>query len=214
VANQSVSVKHSDPDWAKKIAARLEALTGKTVVAGFPKGSDKASQTYDNGASVLDVAVWNNFGATINHPGGTPYKREMTNNGAAWFGNAEHKVRFVKKSAKGADRLPVTKAHTINIPARPFMDNAVTRLQEDNAGDGAYIAKQVVDGELPPEKALEQIGLLAVKAIQEAITDDAYEPNKPSTIAKKGSDKPLQGGTANGGHLRQSVTYDFRDAGE
>ncbi len=204
-----VSVKQTNPNWAKEMADRVAGLSGKAVAAGFPQGSKAASTTYDNGMSVLDVAVINQFGATINHPGGTPYKREMKNSGVSWMGSAEHQVRFVKKTSKGADRLPVTKAHVIRIPARPFMDNAVIRLQEDKDEVGAEIARKVINGEIRSDTALKQVRLFAENAIRQAITDDSYVPNAPSTKRKKKSDKPL----IDTGKMRQSVTSQVRDTG-
>jgi hypothetical protein len=58
----SVSTRRINPGWAKKIAANLKSLAKKEVAVGFPRGGKAASLTYDNGASVLDVAVWNQFG--------------------------------------------------------------------------------------------------------------------------------------------------------
>lgn len=153
-----VSFKRSNPNWVREIVKRAEGLAGREAAAGYPRGSEKASNTYDNGASVLDVAVWNQFG-------------------------------------------------TSRIPARPFIDNAVTRIEEDKAGDGAEIARAVINAEISATKALKKIGQFAEKAIREAITDDVYEPNAPSTVRKKKSNKPL----VNTGKLRQSVTSVVRD---
>lgn len=153
-----VSFKETKPGWAKKIAARVTELANKEVAAGFPRGSKAGSETYDNGASVLDVAIWNQFG-------------------------------------------------TDRIPARPFIDNAVTRIEQDNSGSGAYIAKQVVDGKMSADTALKQVALVAENAIREAITDDVYEPNAPSTKRRKRSDRPL----IDTGKMRQAVTSVVRD---
>ena len=70
-----ITTRQSNPEWAKKIAKNIKGLTKKEVAVGFPAGGGKASQTYDNGMSVLDVAIVNQFGADINHPGGTAYIR-------------------------------------------------------------------------------------------------------------------------------------------
>lgn len=153
-----VSVKQTNPGWAKDIAKRVTGLANKEVAAGFPHGSEAGSQTYDNGASVLDVAIWNQFG-------------------------------------------------TNRIPARPFIDRAVDRIENDESGSGSYIAKQVIDGKISSGTALKQIGLVAENAIREAITDDMYEPNAPSTIRRKRSSKPL----IDTGKMRQAVTSVVRN---
>lgn len=202
---KGVSVKHTNPGWAKELLAKVKDLASKEVAAGFPMGSSKAAQTYDNGASVLDVAVWNQFGATIKHPGGTAYKREMTSNGDFAMGNAQYKTRFVKN--KNAGELPRTSAHTITIPARPFMDEAVKIIDEDIKGVGADLAKQVINDNMSASQALKQIGQVAESAVKQAITDGVYEPNAPSTKRKKKSSKPL-GDT---GKMRQAVVSIVRE---
>lgn len=155
---RKVTFRQANPGWAKNLVKRATGLGGKEAAGGFPRGSSAGSQTYDNGASVLDVAIWNQFG-------------------------------------------------TDRIPARPFIDNAVTRIEQDKSGSGAHIAKQVLDGEITAEQALKKIGQVAETAIREAITDDVYEPNAPSTIRRKRSNKPL----IHTGKMRQAVTSVVRD---
>lgn len=57
-----VATRQVNPGWAKKIAKNIKGLAKKEVAVGFPRGGEAASLTYDEGASVLDVAVWNQFG--------------------------------------------------------------------------------------------------------------------------------------------------------
>lgn len=192
-----VSVKQANPGWLKTRIDKAKGLGGKEVVAGFPKGSEKASSTYDNGFSVLDNAITQNFGASINHPGGTPY-----------FTRKDGMMQFVKKGSPGAAGLPVTKPHKIVIPARNFMDEAVKILEEDSKMEGAYLAKKVLHGELTPDEALAKIAQIAEDAIRIAILNGEYAPNAASTIAKKGSSKPL---VDKGNSLARSVASDVRD---
>ncbi len=190
-----VSVKQTNPNWAKEMAERVAGLAGKAVAAGFPKGSASGSETYDNGASVLDVAIWNQFGTK--NPGGQPYFKDKKTG----------EIIYVSRNHPRASRMAKTKP--FNVPARPFMDNAVIRLQEDKEEIGAEIARQVVDGEIDADTALAKVGLFAENAIREAITDDTYEPNSPFTIARKKSSKPL----IDTGKMRQAVTSQVRDTG-
>jgi len=57
----NVSVKNTNPNVYKQLKKRLEQISRKQVVAGFPKGKLN-SPYYDNGASIIDVAIWNEFG--------------------------------------------------------------------------------------------------------------------------------------------------------
>ena len=59
------------------------------------------------------------------------------------------------------------------------------------------------------EQSLKQIGVFGVGLVQEKIESGSYEPNAPSTIRKKKSDKPL----IDTGKMRQSVKYVIRKKG-
>ena len=70
------------------------------------------------------------YGGTINHPGGTPY-----------FIGKDGKARFVSKSGFGAyHNLPVTKPHTITLPERPYMRPALAEKKQEGI---ALVAKAV-----------------------------------------------------------------------
>lgn len=89
------------------------------------------------------------------------------------------------------------------IPARPFLHPAIQ--------EGAPMFRRIAELRLPDViagkenllKALHQMGTLGVSLVQEKITDIRTPPNAPSTIAKKGSSKPL----IDTGALRQSIDY-------
>ena len=57
--------------------------------------------------------------------------------------------------------------------------------------------------------ALEALGVFGKGLVQEKISTGDFEPNAPSTIRKKGSDKPL----IDTGRLRQSVNYVIKPKG-
>lgn len=60
--------KEKNPDWLDKVMAKSLKLTEVEAAAGFPV-NDKSLNTphYENGASLIDVAIWNNYG-TYNSP--------------------------------------------------------------------------------------------------------------------------------------------------
>lgn len=58
----NVQFKRVNPTWAKALSKHVKGLCGNEVAVGFPLGSKAASVTYPNGASVLQVAMWNEFG--------------------------------------------------------------------------------------------------------------------------------------------------------
>ena len=67
----NIKVKNKDPKAYEKLKKRLLAMSSKKVVAGFPKGKLN-NPHYEGskghpGASIIDVAIWNEFG-TYNIP--------------------------------------------------------------------------------------------------------------------------------------------------
>lgn len=69
--NASMSAKinkENNPDWLDKVMAKAVKLTEIEAAAGFPAGQKGLNTPhYDNGASIIDVAIWNNYG-TYNSP--------------------------------------------------------------------------------------------------------------------------------------------------
>lgn len=58
-----LGLKHKNPGWEKNLLAKLKKQTGKEVAVGFPAGKEGIHNPhYKNGASILEVAVYNNFG--------------------------------------------------------------------------------------------------------------------------------------------------------
>lgn len=53
-----------NPDAIKKLQRRSKEIARRTVAVGFPKGKLNIAH-YDNGASIIDVAIWNNFGTAF-----------------------------------------------------------------------------------------------------------------------------------------------------
>lgn len=80
---------------------------------------------------------------------------------------------------------------TIIIPSRPFMPEAYRIFVADRKKLENGLAKKLLEGKITPDQALNQIGMALEGCIVKSIRDGAWEPNAPSTIAKKGFDKPL-----------------------
>lgn len=92
---------------------------------------------------------------------------------------------------------------TSSTPSRPFLAMSV----DDNADKiNAFLKAQLkllAQGRTTAEGILKAIGVFQKGLIQEKIKSGDFEPNAPSTIAKKGSDKPL----IDTGTMRQSVNF-------
>lgn len=89
------------------------------------------------------------------------------------------------------------------IPERPFLRIGV---QNSSAKYSALSAKQlpnVLAGTITIDDLLNMLGDMAASSVQKQIRHGSYMRNSPSTIAMKGSDKPL----IDSGQMLQSITW-------
>lgn len=89
-----------------------------------------------------------------------------------------------------------------NIPARPFMKQTRQRAEGRFARLLRRLYKQVVDGKVRPFDGLSKLGVAYEGEMKNTFTTGSFTPNKPATIKRKGSSRPL----IDTGHLRQSIT--------
>ena len=170
-------------------------MTDRFVLVGIHQDDNNRDSNDITNASLGAI---HEFGADVNHPGGTSYG--YASKAAADRGE----VRFLK-TGKGYLELGVTGPHVINIPARPWLVPGV------RSADDQYlqiIQKGIVDN-TPMEQILNRLGIVAAGAVQKYMTDLKTPPNAPSTIKQKGSSNPL----IDTGALRQSVTYSIAGGG-
>ena len=173
-----------------QLRSEIEKLvTDEVVTIGI---HEDAGQHESDDITNASLGAIHEFGADINHPGGTSY-------GFASKAAADrNEVRFLK-SGSGYAELGVTGPHTINIPARPWLNPGV------DSGTEEYlkIIERALEAGEPLDKTLHQIGVVATGMVQKYMTELRTPPNAPSTIKAKGSSNPL----IDSGALRQSVTY-------
>nr|WP_326203632.1 hypothetical protein [uncultured Oscillibacter sp.] len=94
------------------------------------------------------------------------------------------------------------------IPARPFLRQSVDGNEDKIRAHCAQQARAIARGGTA-EEALKKIGIHMKGIVQKTIKEGSFVPNAPSTIRKKGSDKPL----IDTGRLRQSVNYHIKPKG-
>ena len=97
---------------------------------------------------------------------------------------------------------------TENAPARPFLRQTADNNKSKIITFCVAQANKIAQGGTA-ESCLKNIGVFAKGLVQQQIVDGDFEPNAPSTIRKKGSDKPL----IDTGRLRQSVNYVIKQKG-
>lgn len=187
----SITLKTVDFQLAKnELMREIEKFRGgKSVTVGIHEGAPAVEGTTEINMATLGAVL--NFGATINHPGGTAYGYKSKE------GAERGETRFLKSGTGYV--TGVTQAHVIEIPARPWLAPGV------ESGTQEYIAEiaNAVKNGSTLDQTLEIIGNIAVGKVQEFMTELDSPPNAPSTIAQKGSDNPLIAD----GHLRAAVTY-------
>lgn len=172
------------------VSKELAALrSDKIVTIGI---HEEAGNVESDDLTMASLGAIHEFGADIDHPGGTSY-------GYASKAAADRdQVRFLKKGA-GYMELGVTGPHKINIPARPWLEPGVASGTDE-------ILKTIQDGVeqgKDMDAILETVGLVAAGAVRVYMTELKTPPNAPSTIRKKGSANPL----IDTGAMRQSVTH-------
>ena len=172
-------------DGGKALAKKLREIASKlekasTLNVGFLEGAD-----YPDGTPVASIAAIQEWGATIDVAAHTQTIYRQTNKKATAFNK---KGRFVKKSQSNFASEHSVAAHTITIPARPFFRSMAKSGQKHWADDiGQILPAKGYDAEL----TMNLMGKKLKGELQDSIRNWSEPPNAPSTIAKKGFDKPL-----------------------
>lgn len=164
-------ITQSDPKAFLLLSEALGDLDGVVGKAGWFQGNN-----YEDGTPVAYVAAIQEFGAVINHPGGTPYKIDP-----------DGKAMFVSK-ANGSG-LPVTKPHTIVIPPRPFMRPTIEREKTKwfkNLADGASL---VLKGKANASQILKTVANEAALAVAQTISQIKAPALASGTIAARRNSK-------------------------
>lgn len=173
-----------------ELRKELEKLTdgAQVVLVGI---HEEASDP-DGPLTMAQLGAVHEFGAEIDHPGGTPYG----------YPTKEHaekgRVRFMKKG-EGYMVLGETEPHKITIPERPWLEPGVNKGNEDYI----KLIEEGIANDLGNDTILNQVGAVAQARAQKEIVDVKTPPNAPSTIRKKGSSNPL----IDSGAMRQSVHF-------
>ncbi|AOJ86725.1 hypothetical protein WS87_08590 [Burkholderia sp. MSMB0856] len=94
------------------------------------------------------------------------------------------------------------------LEARLFIQQGIENGQKQIQGVLANGLRRAARGEGSVDAAYEAAGVAAVGTVQAEVRKGNFAPNKPETIARKGSSRPL----IDEGNLIQSTTSEVRDA--
>jgi hypothetical protein len=90
-----------------------------------------------------------------------------------------------------------------NIPERSFLRGGIRRAAPKLNAVNIDSLRKVLLGKMTIEQAIEKLGVVAAGEVKREFVVGTFAPNKPATIARKGSSRPL----IDTGSLRQAVTY-------
>lgn len=114
-----------------------------------------------------------------------------------WFPDARH------ETLNTAELASIHEYGGGNVPARPMIRPVSDKNREAYRRVQRELHGRVVDGTLTIEGALATLGTKIEGDLKAWITDGDHVPNAPSTIARKGSSKPL----IDTGLMRSQVTH-------
>lgn len=172
----------------KEIQRKIEELASKEVVIG-PAGSNEDGTTY------ADLLAIHEFGAIIDHPGGTRYSKGGNGN-----------VRFMKNSFMGPVS-GVTGSHKIVIPERPVLRVTIANNKQAISNMLSKAISDCLRGNLSVNGVYDRSGIFVKNAVLDAFDSNELKPNSKATIRKKKSSKPL----IDTGALRASINYEVRN---
>lgn len=96
---------------------------------------------------------------------------------------------------------------TERSPSRPFMRQTIKDYQDDIMKFTTESLRSAAESHGDVKTVLNQVGSYTKGKMQKEIRDGEWTPNAPSTIARKGSDKPL----IDTGQMRQRIVYVVKD---
>lgn len=156
----------------KNLDEIIQALRKKIILRIGIMG-DKAQKEHEgSGLTNAQLGAVHEFGASINHPGGTPYR--ITENGTA---------QFVSKE-QGAG-LPKTKPHTIEIPRRSFLLDPLQEKLNLTTDENKYLRKELFKryfDDKAPEKFYKALETKALQIIDQAFMTNGY--NKWTSLSQ------------------------------
>jgi hypothetical protein len=194
-------VKVIDKGYNQAVRA-LNDLNGRQVTIGL-HAPDTGRNDDEPGMTNVKLGFIHEFGARINHPGGTPFMVSgvggSSRSGGLVGGGA---VTWLKKGDPRA--IGITKAHIIVIPERSFMRSTFDKNVEKYQRAIQREAKKVALLKESPYRAIDRIGEIARADIIRTINRGISPPLKPATVRRKRSSKPL----IDTGQLKQAIRYE------
>lgn len=175
--------------------ANQKALKGHSATVGVHGNvGSKKHGAIDN----IGLAAVHEFGANINHPGGTPYMFAFSGGGRSG-GMMGGKAIFLPKGDPRA--VGVTRPHAIRIPERSFLRSTFDKNRRFYEQALEVLTGKVIDGEISAKRAVALIGERHLADVVNAINAGIPPPLEKATVERKGSSKPL----IDTGQMKQAI---------
>ncbi|WP_449555265.1 hypothetical protein [Lelliottia amnigena] len=173
----------------------LQAMKTHYVAVGLPVGK-VGGKAHKGGSTIIEIGATHEFGAEIDHPGGTGY---TATGGRAVFSSN----KFI------GPVTGFTAAHKITIPERSFLRSPFELKKSEINKAIQKAVESVGAGKNNAETALNLVGVTArnisVKAFETA-GYGTWPDIKTATKKAKGSSAPL----IDTGELRGAITWEVR----
>lgn len=175
------------------LKAVMKAVEDAAVTVGIHKDE---GQHDDAEMTMARLGAIHEYGAKINHPGGTRY---VVSKGRA---------RFVSNSFVGPV-MGVTAPHTITIPERSFLRSTMASNRKEYQKAIRNITKKAMKGDYDVKQAMGRLGRRAEGDVKKTMRDMKTPGNAESTKRqKKGVDNPL----IDTGQLLNSIRWQYEGA--
>lgn len=122
-----------------------------------------------------------------------------------YFGNERHRPSITSGSPNPITMSSLAATHELGlgVPKRAFIEPSLIANRKKYL---AYAGRQItpiIRGRQSLNNAWQGLGVMAVADVQKYMVTATFTPLAPSTIARKGSSKPL----IDTGQMRQTITY-------
>lgn len=115
-------IQQKNPDWIKNLTMRLKEQDKMEIAVGFPVGAEGIGQPhYPTGASIIDVAIWNEFGTS----GGIPPRPFMKNAGPQLQENFKRQMQAAQPRINSGDLDVATAYNAIALESEGIIRTSI-----------------------------------------------------------------------------------------
>jgi hypothetical protein len=199
----SSNIQGGDLPGLKALMARMNGAN-RYVLVGVPSGTTERGQHIRaNREYKKAMAVVREFASLA---GDAASKGQMRKNLSGV--RKEARTLADAKFAGSVSLAMVAAVHEFGspeqgIPERSFLRGGIRRATPKLNAVNIDSLRKVLLGKMTIEQAVEKLGVVAAGEVKREFVVGTFVPNKPATIARKGSSRPL----IDTGSLRQAVTY-------